>query len=97
MSSAFSVMYRSVIRLLRVNVCDLKDSLRFLSDPHCLHKPCVPIDDYEDVPSTRELLNRLYKDGYINPENTFVLEVIVANCGSQRCKELVRKYTDKFH
>lgn len=97
MSSAFGRMYRSVIQLLRVNVREVKEIVRFLSDPRRLCKPCVPIDDYKYVTSTRDLLTHLYKDGYINPENTFVLEEIVASCGSGRCKELVRKYTDEFH
>ena len=96
MSSAFSVMYCSVIRLLRVKVCDVKDYLRFLTDPCCLDRLCVPPHVYKEATSTKELLSCLCPD-YINPKNTFVLEEIVATFGSHRCKKLVREYTDKFH
>ena len=96
MSSAFSSMYRSIIRLLQVNVNEVKDSLRYLTDPRCLDKLCVPPKVYKDTTSTKDLLRRLCPR-YINPKDTFVLEEIVSNFGSQRCKRLLSDYTDKFN
>ena len=96
-SSAFNTMYRSVRQLLRVNVREVMDTLCCLIDPCCpdLDKLCVPREVYEDATSTNELLKRLCPT-YINPKNTFVLREIVTIHGSQQCKRLLQKYTDKF-
>ena len=98
MCEEFNIMYRSVVERLhmKVKVGKVKDSIRFLSDPRSPHKPCVPHYVYRNITSTRNLLARLYDDGYINPENTFVLEMIVKHCREQYCVKLVRKYTKKF-
>ena len=96
MSSAFSSMYRSIVRLLRVNVNEVKDSLCYLTDPQCLDKLCVLPKVYKDATSTKDLLSRLCPR-YINPKDTFVLEEIVTNFGSQRCKRLLKDYTEEFH
>ena len=96
MSRFFRNMYRSVIQLLRrVDVREVKDSLRHLTVPGRSAELCVPPQVYEFAASTKDLLDHLCPK-YINPENTFILEDIVANFGSRRCKRLVQEYIDKF-
>ena len=95
MSSDFNRMYRSVVGLLRVKVEKVKDSLHYLTNPRCLNELCVPQSVYEDATTTKDLLNRLCPM-YVNPENTFVLEEIVNEFGSRRCKEVLKDYIDKY-
>ena len=76
MSSAFSNLYSFVIRLLRVDVGEVKDSLCYLTDPHHPDKLCVPHKAYMGTTSTKDLLNRLCPK-YVNSKDTFVLEEIV--------------------
>ena len=96
MSSEFNILYRSIIRHLRVDVSEVKDVLRFSTKPQNFTQLCVHPSVYEDATSTKDLLERLFPD-YINPGNTFLLEEIVRNCGSSQCKRLLKKYTVKFH
>lgn len=94
MSSAFGKLYRSVISHLRhVDVNEVKDSLRYLSNPLSSSQRCVLPSVYEDAASTKDLLDRLHPE-YINFESTFLLEEIVDSYGSRRCKKLLREYTD---
>ena len=96
MSRVFRNMYRSVIQLLRrVDVREVKDSLCFLTVPGRCGELCVPPQVYEFAASTKDLLDHLCPK-YINPENTFILEDIVANFGSRRCKRLFQEYMDKI-
>ena len=95
MSSDFKSMYRSVVGLLQVNVEKIKDSLRYLTNPRHLNELCVPPSVYEDATTTKELLNRLCPK-YVNPQDTFVLQEIVRECGSRNCKRTLKVYTDKY-
>ena len=95
MSSDFKSMYRSVVGLLRANVEKVKDSLRYLTSPRCFNELCVPPKVYEDATTTKDLLNKLCPT-YINPQDTFVLEEIVKEFGSHRCKKELKDYMDKY-
>ena len=96
MSIDFGKLYRSLRReLRRVDVEEVKEIVRFSSNPHSLHERCVPLRVYEGATSTKDLLDQLYPT-YINPQDTFLLEVIIENCGSRTCKRLLREYTNKF-
>lgn len=96
MSSEFNRLYRSIIHHLRVDVGEVKDVLRYSCKPQHLSQRCVHPSVYEDATSTKDLLDRLFPD-YINPEDTFLLQEIVENCGSGQCKRLLKKYTSKFY
>jgi hypothetical protein len=96
MSSAFNKLYRSIVHHLRVNVSKIKKVLHYCSNPRDLSQRCVPPNVYQDVTSTKDLLERLYPE-YINPENIFVLEEIINNCGSRQCKTLLHEYVNTFH
>ena len=91
-------MCRSIIRLLRVDVDKIKDTLRYLTDPQCpdFDQLCVPREVYEDAASMKELFDKLCPK-YINPKKIFVLREIVRNHGSQQCKRRLKKYTDRFY
>ena len=95
MSSDFSRMYRSIIRHFRVDVCEVRDSFRFLTDPRHPDQLCVPPSVYKDATTTKELLTCLCPR-YVNPKKTFVLKEIVREFGSQKCKKLLQDYTEKF-
>ena len=95
MSSDFKSMYRSVVGHSRANVEKVKDSLHYLTNPRRLNELCVPPSVYEDATTTKDLLNRLFPL-YVNPEDTFVLEEIVAEFGSHRCKKELKDYTEKY-
>ena len=97
MSSEFNKLYRSIIHHLRVDVSEVKDVLRYISKPHHLTQRYVHPSVYQDATSTKDLLDQLYPD-YINPEDTFLLEEIVAYCGScPECETLLEGFTSKFH
>ena len=96
MSSAFSKLYRSIIGLLkRVDVDEVKDVLRYLSNPLSSSPRCVPPCVYQYAATTKDILDRLHPV-HINFENTFLLEEIVESCGSRQCKKLLREYTSKY-
>ena len=95
MSSDFKTMYRSVVGLLRANVEKVKDSLCYLTNPRHPNELCVPPRIYEDATTTKDLLNRLFPT-YVNPQDTFVLEEIIKEFGSRRCKKELKEYIDKY-
>ena len=95
-SSAFKNMYRSVVGHMRgVDVGKIKGSLCYLTNPQCPRQLCVPPRVYRNATTTKELLDRLCPT-YVNPEDTFVLEEIVNEFGSRRCKKELKDYTDVY-
>ena len=89
-------MYRSVISYMqKVDVGEVKESLRYLTNPQYPNKLCVPPRVYKNTTSTKELLDRLCPM-YVNPEDTFVLEEIVNEFGSHRCKKALKDYDTYF-
>ena len=95
-SSAFKTMYRSVLsHMSMVDVGEVKASLRYLTNPQCPKQLCVPRRVYQNATTTKDLLDRLCPT-YVNPEDTFVLEEIINEFGSRRCKKELHDYIDEF-
>lgn len=95
-SSAFKNMYRSVVGHMQgVDVGEIKESLDCLTNPQCPRQLCVPPRVYRNATTTKKLLKQLCPT-YVNPEDIFILEEIVSEFGSRRCKKELKDYTDVY-
>ena len=79
-------------------MADLKQFLRYFSNPLSPSQRYIDPSVYEgtESKSARDILDCLYPD-YINPENTYLLEEIVRNFGSFKCKKCLEEYTSEYY
>ena len=96
-SGSFAVMFPKLKRNLERSVKpdDLREFLRYFSNPaspeHCL----VDKQLYDDVKSTSLILDSLHPT-YINPANLHLLQEIVDNFGSKQSKRLFHDYKSQW-
>ena len=90
---SFAAMFPKLKQSLEKSVKpdDLKDFLRYFSNPaspeHCL----VDKQLYANIDSTSQILDSLHPT-YINPANLLLLQEIVDNYGSDHSKKLFHDY-----